>query len=150
MPLDSNGIWQYEESETAAPVSTMLNRLAKSVSDAVAPLVTDTGWVNVSLASGITAISGYPLQVRRIGPIVYLQGRVQGLPANTQTTITGSSLDAEFVPGVPTFDLGLIPNGALPSSQYARVFVQSNGNIGVRTNTNTDAYIMGNWVAGDA
>lgn len=147
MPLDTNGIWQYDESETAAPVSTMLNRLAQSVSDAIGPLVIDTGPVAVDLVAGITAISGYPVEVRRIGPWVHVQGRVQGLTAATQTTITDTPLDEEFRPGVPTFDLGIIANSA---STKARVYVQSTGHIGIRTDSGTDGYIFGSWVAGDA
>lgn len=38
MPIDNNGIHQYEESEPAAPFSAMLNRLASSVSTAIAQL----------------------------------------------------------------------------------------------------------------
>lgn len=39
MPLDPNGIHQYEESEDAAPFSAMLNRLASSVSSRVATIM---------------------------------------------------------------------------------------------------------------
>lgn len=39
MPIDGNGIYQYEESDTAAPFSDMLNRLAGSVSSRIAAVM---------------------------------------------------------------------------------------------------------------
>lgn len=72
MPLDSNGIWQYEETESAAPVAAMLNRLAGSVSDVVAPLIGDTGWEVLPLVSGFSG----SLLARRIGSRVNVRGTV--------------------------------------------------------------------------
>lgn len=61
MGLDANGIWQYDESESAAPFSEVLNRLAGSVSDVVEPMVQPGAipWTNAGLGvgSGLTLSS---------------------------------------------------------------------------------------------
>lgn len=105
----------------------------------------DTGWITIDLAAGITNVSGYTLQYRLLNGVVWLQGRVTGLVAATQTTITDDPLPEGFRPGIPTWDMGIIANGA---STKARVFVQSTGHIGVRTDSGTDAYVFGPFIPG--
>lgn len=111
---------------------------------------TDSGWLPITLAAGITNLSGYNLSYRRIGigavTIVFLRGRVTGLVAATQTTITaaGSELPVGSRPGVPTLDLGIIGNG---TSTKARVFVQSSGAIGGRTDAGVDLFVFGSFIA---
>jgi len=108
----------------------------------------DTDWITVTLASGITHIASYTLQYRRKSGVVYLQGRVTGLVAATQTEITDPStgrLPAGFRPGMPTFDLGIIANSA---STKARVYVTSAGAIGGRTDSGTDLYVAGSFIPG--
>lgn len=96
MPLDSEGIWQYEETDDASPVSGMLNLLAGSVSteiaDVRANLLADTGWVNLTLINSWTALEGTPA-VRRIGEFVFAKGSVTG---GTAQTI--ANLPAAFIP----------------------------------------------------
>ena len=75
----------------------------------------DTGWQNVTLASGFTAT--YAVQVRRIGAVVYWRGRVQrdagGFVPGTQVNIIAAG-------GVPTW--------ARPTSSFAETpAVTSNG-----------------------
>jgi hypothetical protein len=111
----------------------------------VADLGGDTDWIAVSpLEAGITNIASYTLSYRRLNGVVYLSGRVTGLTAATQTTIASAALPAGFRPGVGTVELGIIANGA---STKARVFVQSNGNIGGRTDSGTDLYVFGSFIA---
>lgn len=46
----------------------------------------DTGWIDCTLGSGIGAVAGHDMQVRRIGEEVYIRGRATSNPA-TATTI---------------------------------------------------------------
>jgi hypothetical protein len=146
MGLDANGIWQYDESETAAPVSTVLNRLAQSVSDVVAPISHDTGWVNVAtaLASPWTST----LKVRRIGDLVTWKGTVDpnsthwGAINNAQTiaNISAGGLNLpEFIP-VDTVPKLCAANTANSSAVAFRATIQSNGLIVGRCNTTNYAF----------
>lgn len=105
----------------------------------------DTGWVNVSLAPGITNVSGpYTLQVRRLGFVVHIRGQITGLAADVDTQITNTAMAAEFRP-IVTVQLGLIPTGGNLNTQYARVQIQETGHIRVRSLTSTNAYLFGSW-----
>jgi hypothetical protein len=105
----------------------------------------DTGWVNVSLAGGITNVSTpYTLQVRRLGFVVYIRGQITGLAADVDTQITGTAMAAEFRP-IVTVQLGLIPTGGNLNTQYARVQIQDTGHIRVRSLTSANAYLFGSW-----
>ena len=45
--------------------------------------ITDTGWVNLTLESGVTQFTaGYNLQMRRIGNVVYCRGRIGNVISN--------------------------------------------------------------------
>jgi len=108
----------------------------------------DTDWITVTLAAGITHVASYTLQYRRRSGVVYVQGRVAGLVAAMQTEITDPTtgrLPAGFRPGIPTLELGILANSA---STKARVFVQSNGAIGGRTDSGTDLYVAGSFIPG--
>lgn len=72
MGLNAEGLWIYDELEDAAPVSTMLNRLADSVTDVVTPLIGDTGWVALTLLAGF----GGTLFARRRASNVFIRGLV--------------------------------------------------------------------------
>ncbi|MBD8077701.1 hypothetical protein [Cellulosimicrobium arenosum] len=100
MPIDSNGIWQYEETDAEATASDLLNLLATSTSDAVSDvnvrvdgLTPDTGRFDLTPSDGITVVS--ELNARRVGDVVEITGYVSGpFPANTNTYI----VDTEGVP----------------------------------------------------
>lgn len=51
MPINSNGIYTYEESDSASPFSTMLNRLANSVTNKVVGLQSSISAVQASIAA---------------------------------------------------------------------------------------------------
>jgi hypothetical protein len=111
MPLDSEGIWQYEETDDASPVSGLLNLLAASTSTQIADvrsnLPADTGWVNLTLLNSWTASEGTPA-VRRIGEMVFAKGVVTGGSAQLI-----ANLPAAFIP-----------------SEGRRFFVWSSGSTG--------------------
>lgn len=136
MGLDLNGIWQYEETETAAPVSTMLNRLAGSVSNVVAPISHDTGWVNVPIA--LPSPWTGSLKARKVGNLVSWKGSVVpnstnwGAVNNSQTLV--DPIPANFLP-VDSHTY-LFSAATANSAQVAfRVSIQSNGLIVGRCNT---------------
>lgn len=104
----------------------------------------DTGWVAVTLAAGITNVSGYDLSYRRVGDVVWLRGRVDGLTAATNTTLNGTALPVGSRPGVAVWDIGIIANG---SSTKARVWVTSGGFINARTDSGTQAFVFGPYIA---
>lgn len=51
------------------------------------PVVEDTGWLNLSLASGASVVDGLTPQYRRKNGVVYLRGRVQ---AHVSTGVVGT------------------------------------------------------------
>lgn len=91
MPLDANGIHQYDESETAAPVSDLLNRLAQSVSDAIEPLVQPgpTDWTNSGLVVGAgLTLTGAAYKVDPFGLVTW-RGEIYGpAPAANAVILT--------------------------------------------------------------
>jgi hypothetical protein len=102
MTLDANGIWIFDESEAAAPVSTMLNRLGNSVSDAVAPLTPPSSWVAATpwLNSGFVSNG---LQVRTFGALVFWRGRLGpnvDWGAANSTNAAMSGIPPEYSPSV--------------------------------------------------
>lgn len=137
MALDANGIWQYQETDAAAPVSTMLNLLADSVSDVVGPHTHDTGWttVPIALASPWTG----SLKVRKIGSRVNWKGSVDpnsttwGAINNPQTLVDATSFPSWAIP-VDTHVFLLSANTANSSAVVFRCGFQSNGLIVARNN----------------
>lgn len=144
MPLDVNGIWQYEETETVAPFSTMLNRLADSVSDTVAPHVHDTGWVTIPTTLPAPWTSS--LKARRIGSRVSWKGSVEpnsttwGAINNPQTVVNNlSTTHPEFV---PVDSMPFLLSSAVASSANItfRASIQSNGLIVIRNDQTNYAF----------
>lgn len=102
MTLNGNGFWIYDESEDAAPVSTMLNRLGNSVSDALDPLTPKGAWTAATPWLAGTYVSN-GLQVRTLGDMVFWRGRLGpgvdwGAANATNTAMTG--IPAQYCPGV--------------------------------------------------
>lgn len=109
MPLDSNGVWQYEETETATPFSTLLNKLASSVSTqvgllraAVAPVVG-----TITPTSGTWKLGTSPTGVG--GPYVVLRG---------QAAVLGGAVrrDGTSPTGVTSALIGMLPAGSRPGT----------------------------------
>lgn len=131
MGLNAEGIWIFDELEDAAPTSTMLNRLGNSVTDVVAPLIGDTGWVALTLLSGF----GGTLFARRRASNVFVRGLV------TPSVSWGGGLsDNQICDSVPTNFQPVAPHVDICASQspsdatYFRV--SSNGAfISVRSPT---------------
>lgn len=83
MPLDANGIWQFEETDPASPISGTLNLLAGSVSAEIATLkaaagVPDTGWLPLTLDGDWVTDGSTAPAARRIGDAVALRGAAAG------------------------------------------------------------------------
>jgi hypothetical protein len=144
MPLDAYGIWQYEETEAAAPFSVLLNKLAGSVSAVVAPHLTDTGWVTIptTLASPWTA----SLKARRIGKRVSWKGTVEpnstnwGAINNSQTVVNNLlATHPEFVP-VDSMPFILSSSVAASANVAFRAAIQSNGLIVIRNDQTNYAF----------
>lgn len=57
MPIDANGIYQYAEDETRSPFSTVLNRLAASVSTVVGLITARLAVVEEATASGTALLT---------------------------------------------------------------------------------------------
>ena len=137
MGLDANGVWQYTETETVAPFSAMLNRLAGSVSGKIAPLIVDTGWVNLILSSGTTTPTGYTAQVRRCGNWVSVRGR------GIRSTWAGDQLIATLptVPGITLAPFNTVEAGPCPygtDSATGRLNINSLGQVRIGGGTGID------------
>ncbi len=102
MALDSNGIWSYEETDSEATASDLLNLLADSTSNTVAdlqaqvdskqPLLGDTGWIDATLSNAFVKYNASSLvQYRRIGSQVQIRGIVKPANATIADSISGSA-----------------------------------------------------------
>ncbi len=136
MALDVNGIWQYTEGETAAPVSTMLNRLAGSVSTVLAPHVHDTGWITPTVAAGFTST----LKLRKIGSRVTVKGLITpttnwgAINASNVVVATGG-ITSDFV---PPENLAFTLTGSTTAAFVVfRVAWQTSGQVSIRCDTAT-------------
>ena len=113
MPLDSNGIWQYTESEAVAPFSNVLNRLAESVSDVIAPHVPNSSMV-LTFSGGLSGNATF-----------WVRGGVAGIALSAQIgtvshdTVVGT-VPAAYRPAL-TVTVPLAPNNA--SAPFS-VFIQ--------------------------
>jgi hypothetical protein len=138
--LDANGIYQYGEDDTVAPVSSFLNLLASSTSTQltadrsrltgleteITPLLADSGWVTVG-ATGAPAYgsgwSGYSgggysaAAFRKIGGTVQLNG--------VAAKSSWSSGDALFT----------LPAGYRPSRQTVLIMPYAGGITSMIINT---------------
>lgn len=139
MPLDSNGIWQYDESEDAATVSDLLNRGMGSVSDALTQLLVASGPTFVAADTGSGFTGG--LTFERVGRQVDVIGSFNpvtnwGSANSLQQPIAGGAgigFPTIFVPGSSlTF---AVPSASGVANVVFRVAVQSNGGIQVRCDT---------------
>ena len=111
--------------------------LAKQQAEKIEALVYDSGWVNVPLASGITAQSGIPFQVRRIGSVVYPRWGVNsaGIALSRQTLI--GTVPAGFRPLTSIY----IP-AATNTANMARANIEPNGTIYLSTPATSSAYYL--------
>ncbi len=105
--LDSQGIWQYDNTDHVTPLGTFMNLLATSVSNALATAITNltpvsTAFVNVSRVNtgSLTGNVAYA----KYGRVVTVQGAL---------TCTGNvpSLDSTAGISVGTLPAGFIPAG---------------------------------------
>jgi len=88
----------------------------------------DTGWVNITLAAGFTALS--PVRVRRIGQVVHWRGRIGG-PWTTsyQIVVPPANLPA----GVLIGGLGWALNTGSPT--FSAIAVMDSGGFKVACNS---------------
>jgi len=139
--LDSNSVWQYDGNDNVTPLAAFMNLGQGSISDALADLrsdftVTDTGWLNIPPASGMTG----SFQGRRIGDTVYLRGdSAPGLRWDTTSKTLVSNLQSVLQPsagfhGVATTTLPVgdlfyhvIVSGATITARASRVTTSDPG-----------------------
>lgn len=101
---------------------------------------TDTGWVAVSKGSKWLAVTGYPLQIRRVGKLVEIRGAVKHA--------TGAAIT-----GLCAIPVGFRPKGSVPlgathtSSAYiGDMFVSSTGVVAFSTDYRTGSFAAGSVV----
>lgn len=139
MGLDANGIWIYDESEAAAPVSAMLNRLADSVSDQIAPVVVPgpVAWTNTGLVGGAgITLSNAEYMVDRWGQVKF-RGDIYGTaPAANAVIMT---IPASIQP-TARLTLGLWGIGGV-----ATAYVGAYGGTGAFTELRYRNLVSGAW-----
>lgn len=82
-----------------------MNNLENGVEDAdnrVTALEQDTGWQDISYASGFTAGTGGQLQYRKVGNVVYIRGGASGTFPTGFTTVNSVMLPEQYRPSVIT------------------------------------------------
>ena len=117
MPLDSNEIWQYEESDLASPFSDTLNLLAVSVSDAfeddrarlTALEAPPASWAAVPLAPGWVRGAGWqaPIYRKNDRVIQLLSGLI--VRSGSPITLTAGNL----------YQIGTLPEGYRPAGVFS-------------------------------
>lgn len=86
--------------------------------------ISDTGWVNVGLAPGYTAV--VPVQVRRVGDTVRWRGRVAGAALATTGQKTITTAIPEWARAT-SYQHTLCPISAVPNNIIARAQVAASG-----------------------
>lgn len=108
----------------------------------------DTGWVDVTMAAGTVEVSGHDVQVRRIGKIVFLRGRM------TRATSTATQIWASVPDGFEPDRIVEIPHRANADAASAptRVFVGSDMDIASQGTpvSNAATNINASWIVADA
>lgn len=95
-------------------------------------LLEDTGWKSLTPKSGYTWVSGYPVQYRKVGSIVYLRGRV----TNNATMGAVANLPAGLrTPRQLYFTVSVAATGADAIGKYT---IDTNGDITLRSATTTN------------
>lgn len=143
-----DGVWEYEESDTASPTfSDLLNLLGDSVRERLLALEsTATEWEVVEPMSVGPGWSVSALHVRRLGHLAYVYARGTATTAHTITAATGAitngtllTLPAEWW---PTRNVGHALGGgnsrvaaacALNSGQLVITAVAGSGDVTVGT-----------------
>lgn len=120
---------------------------------AFAPEPTDTGWVNIPLASGYEGAEGGTPQYRVKNGVAYLRGSIQESATGTLSvnTATGHTIGTLPVAARPIgMDVVLLVPPQNPAIHQARLFVWTNGTVKVYlsngtattdTGTATSAYV---------
>lgn len=149
MPLDSNGIWIYQESDSASPFSDTLNLLADSTSDAIEDvndrvdtLIPVTPWTNLALSTTSSTANfklygaggDGPVRYSRWGRMVQVHGVVSPNTAAAVTAVNGSSWSDPN-------RIAVLPVGARPASTMTMVMANSGtGTWVINVTANGDMY----------
>lgn len=114
---DSQGIYQYDDTEDFAPLQDYLNLGMESVSATVADiraeisdleLLVDSDWVHITeFSTGWTGTAGHPPRVRKVGDRVDLFGAV---------TIAAEASGSTIL---------MLPEGYIPAGAYTNQFIGS-------------------------
>ena len=113
MTLDANGIWQYDEFEDAAPVSTLLNKLAGSVSDEIGPLV-----ARQSQVVPVLLMTNGNCHIWMRGDLVGLAWEARIGTATHNTVV--ANLPSDYWP-MWTVTINLVPNSAVPDQVFVQI-----------------------------
>jgi hypothetical protein len=107
----------------------------------------DTGWVDCTMESGSVEVGGHDVQVRRIGNIVFLRGRMTR--ATSSTTQTWATVPDGFRPD----RIVEIPHRAQEGAASApdRVFLNTNGTLDSQGTPTTTAAVNINasWIVAE-
>jgi hypothetical protein len=135
VPLDVNGIWQYEETDPASTFSDLLNLGTSSTSDAVGALAArvavteleDPAWTALTLNAGWANGAGWqPLSYRKVRGTVELSGGFLNRVGSSLAVTAGSiyeiaTLPAGYRPSTVVPDAGTLGVGGALGSCVVRV-----------------------------
>ena len=122
MAVTASGIWHPDPGDAYSNVANLAT-MAESIEDAVGPYVSDTGWIQLSYASGY---SGPAPVIRRVGQTVLLEASTISGPFPVGTSNPITDIPTQFRPP------HTIRGGAyLTSSRVGLSGVESNGRVSV-------------------
>lgn len=137
--INSEGIYEYDGTDSVTPIQTWGNLLSASVTSALAALRAEideasgsSGWQTLSVSSGWTVDE--PLRCIKIGAIVYLQGVIS-------SASSGVTQNVAFVPsGFSPTQAWRFPVYSSPAVTAERFTIQTSGAIQAPGNRTSKTY----------
>ncbi|MBN1055678.1 hypothetical protein DVW05_10025 [Clostridium botulinum] len=89
--------------------------------------LSDTGWLDLALANGISSEVNWACKYRRVGKVVQLRGIIKGITTDTQSNTILATLPVGFRPA--TTAIFILPRST-NDSDYLKIYISSDGKIG--------------------
>lgn len=151
MAVTTNYGWPKPALTDAPNGPSQIGALADAVDTTVfanvAPLLTDTGWLNITIGSGFAALAGNVPQARMLGNTVRFRGAFSSTGLSASGTFTGVGT----LPGGIASPPGPAPSQFWPCASsvgaaVAHIVVGSGGSLELRLNATLGGYYQLNAV----
>ena len=126
--------WPLPDGSSVPDVPYWVGALGQAIDDDLA----DSGWVNISVASGKAGQAGQPPQVRKIGDQVFVRWGwdATGIPVNTETVV--GTVPAGYRPARTTY-VNIVGS---TGNQYAMALINTSGVVSIRASSSGADYYL--------